>query len=454
MYEAAEQMGEDMPIGLRGNFEYRGARERVRFEKMEGTDQSGEGNDRGDHGGVTVAEQGKGEDQLEARNIGTRVVSSLGGEIESNVKIELAEGGWSTNEHSRTKTQQKLDRLRVEYAILSSVKLKAPIEDEKPSTPLLGWVTLCVDMLKSGVAALISLFARVDESARCSPPPNESKRVQDHGKCPSVVAASTQVKADHKLDVALLSVEDEFVPVEFDRVELSATEQEQVNQVLALPSTKRAADRLLASEGLISSAGQANEDGQEGFVWWVGWEFAVSSGRGLSHMSMAQSQETSVATTPARGAQKRRADEQRPWDTCKRRVEEELRRESEMRQVSSSTPEASRRTIVDPVSGPLEPWVDGEVVVSSYQEAIMWVLKVEVVEGLFIEAMGHSGMTLATLEDEMKVKPIGRLKPLPQCCSPAMMTGVKDYTELAEYQEKLATSSLDWSFLGENAEDA
>ncbi|CAB4308887.1 unnamed protein product [Prunus armeniaca] len=35
-----------------------------------------------------------------------------------------------------------------------------------------------------------------------------------------------------------------------------------------------------------------------------------------------------------------------------------------------------------------------------------------------------------------------------------MMTGVKDYTELAEYQEKLATSSLNWSFLGENAEDA
>lgn len=38
MYEAAEQMGEDMPIGLRGNFEYRGARERIRFEEAEGTD--------------------------------------------------------------------------------------------------------------------------------------------------------------------------------------------------------------------------------------------------------------------------------------------------------------------------------------------------------------------------------------------------------------------------------
>lgn len=38
MYEVAEQMGKDMPIGLRGNFEYRGARERVRFEETEGTD--------------------------------------------------------------------------------------------------------------------------------------------------------------------------------------------------------------------------------------------------------------------------------------------------------------------------------------------------------------------------------------------------------------------------------
>lgn len=32
--------------------------------------------------------------------------------------------------------------------------------------------------------------------------------------------------------------------------------------------------------------------------------------------------------------------------------------------------------------------------------------------------------------------------------------GVKDYTESAEYQEKLTTSSLDWSFLGEDVEDA
>ncbi|KAI5335336.1 hypothetical protein L3X38_025469 [Prunus dulcis] len=50
-----------------------------------------------------------------------------------------------------------------------------------------------------------------------------------------------------------------------------------------------------------------------------------------------------------------------------------------------------------------------EVVLNSYQETIKVVLKVEVVEGLFIEKMGHSGMTLATLEDQMKVKYSGTL---------------------------------------------
>lgn len=39
MYDATDQMGEGMPIGLGGNFEYRGARRRVRR-----INQSGEGN--------------------------------------------------------------------------------------------------------------------------------------------------------------------------------------------------------------------------------------------------------------------------------------------------------------------------------------------------------------------------------------------------------------------------
>ncbi|CAL8999910.1 unnamed protein product, partial [Prunus brigantina] len=42
------------------------------------------------------------------------------------------------------------------------------------------------------------------------------------------------------------------MPVELDQAELSAIEQEQVAMVLALPNTERAADRLLADEGLVS----------------------------------------------------------------------------------------------------------------------------------------------------------------------------------------------------------
>lgn len=44
--------------------------------------------------------------------------------------------------------------------------------------------------------------------------------------------------------------------VELDRVELFAVKQEQVDVVLALPSIERAADRLLAGEGVASSVGE------------------------------------------------------------------------------------------------------------------------------------------------------------------------------------------------------
>ncbi|CAL8116940.1 unnamed protein product [Prunus armeniaca] len=46
--------------------------------------------------------------------------------------------------------------------------------------------------------------------------------------------------------------------------------------------------------------------------------------------------------------------------------------------------------------------VEGELVISSYQEAVKWMLEVDVVEGLFTKEMGYSGMTLSTLEDQMK----------------------------------------------------
>ncbi|KAI5313486.1 hypothetical protein L3X38_042662 [Prunus dulcis] len=44
------------------------------------------------------------------------------------------------------------------------------------------------------------------------------------------------------------------IRVELEQADLSTVEQEQVDQVLALPSNERAADILLASEGLIWSA--------------------------------------------------------------------------------------------------------------------------------------------------------------------------------------------------------
>lgn len=43
-----------------------------------------------------------------------------------------------------------------------------------------------------------------------------------------------------------------------------------------------------------------------------------------------------------------------------------------------------------------------ELVINSYQKAVRWVLKVDVVEGLFIEEMGYSGMTLSALEDQIE----------------------------------------------------
>lgn len=48
MFDAADQRGEEMPVGLSGNFEYRGCRRRSRSEEAEGTDQSGEGSARGE----------------------------------------------------------------------------------------------------------------------------------------------------------------------------------------------------------------------------------------------------------------------------------------------------------------------------------------------------------------------------------------------------------------------
>lgn len=47
-----------------------------------------------------------------------------------------------------------------------------------------------------------------------------------------------------------------IITVELERADLSAAEQKQVEEVLALPSAERAADILLASEGLSKSVGK------------------------------------------------------------------------------------------------------------------------------------------------------------------------------------------------------
>ncbi|KAI5321566.1 hypothetical protein L3X38_030637 [Prunus dulcis] len=137
MCDATDQMGEEMPVGL-GGFEYRGCSRRNRSEEAEGTDQSGKGSDPGEQGSASVARLGSGKG------------------AESHSEKNEEEQGWSANEHLSSMTQQKLDRLRAEYAILNNIILRMPTRDEKPSTPLLGWVTLCAHMLKQGVRLPLS----------------------------------------------------------------------------------------------------------------------------------------------------------------------------------------------------------------------------------------------------------------------------------------------------------
>lgn len=45
MYEVPKQMGEDMPVGLGGNFEYSRARGRAESEEVESAEQSNEGDE-------------------------------------------------------------------------------------------------------------------------------------------------------------------------------------------------------------------------------------------------------------------------------------------------------------------------------------------------------------------------------------------------------------------------
>ncbi|CAL2270116.1 unnamed protein product [Prunus armeniaca] len=78
-------------------------------------------------------------------------------------------------------------------------------------------------------------------------------------------------------------------------------------------------------------------------------------------------------------------------DVGKRHAKEKPRRDTSKSPLIALVPEVGKRTSVDPVTGPLEPWVDMKLVLSSYHEAVKRMLKVEVVEGLFTEEMGYNG---------------------------------------------------------------
>lgn len=84
------------------------------------------------------ANPGEGSGETEDREAVMVAVAGSGGVVEANTDTDLVEGEWLVDEHPRMMTQQKLDWLREEYAISSSVRLRAPTGDEKPSNPPLG----------------------------------------------------------------------------------------------------------------------------------------------------------------------------------------------------------------------------------------------------------------------------------------------------------------------------
>ncbi|KAH0972066.1 hypothetical protein GBA52_024222 [Prunus armeniaca] len=104
------------------------------------------------------ANSGEGSGGAEDREVVIVALAGVGGVIEATIGTDMGEGGWSIDEHPSTMTQQKLDQLREKYVIPSSVRLRRLIGNEKLSTPLLGWVTLCADMLKQEVWLTLSPF--------------------------------------------------------------------------------------------------------------------------------------------------------------------------------------------------------------------------------------------------------------------------------------------------------
>ncbi|XP_021800858.1 uncharacterized protein LOC110745087 [Prunus avium] len=135
--------------------------------------------------------------------------------------------------------------------------------------------------------------------------------------------------------------------VELGRAHLSTTEHEQVEEVLALPSTERAADILLASEGLSESIGmRPNRNDQN--MQAMPKKLAKGTSRGSAggsqpdrvdgspQMSNARSQGRRKVAKPARTGQKRGAEEPSHWETGKRRAKGDPRRDTGKRPANSA----------------------------------------------------------------------------------------------------------------------
>ncbi|CAL9005374.1 unnamed protein product [Prunus brigantina] len=176
MYDTTNQIGEDMPIGLGGSFEYQGAIRRVRGGEAEGTDHSGEDSARENQRGVTVAVAGRGV-RLPLSPFLQSWMSRLG----------IAPHQMNPNVYRTMKFVPSRLLLPSECSGEDDRKQSLFLEDMEAI------LVLCVGL------TWVAIFV-----------------------------------------------------VELERADMSAAEQEQVNQVLAVPGTERAADILLASEGLIS----------------------------------------------------------------------------------------------------------------------------------------------------------------------------------------------------------
>ncbi|VVA40453.1 PREDICTED: CISIN_1g0418261mg [Prunus dulcis] len=270
MYEAAKQMGKDMPVGLGGNFEYSRARGRAESEEE------------------WISQLGAAPHQMNP-NVYRTMVS--------------VQAQWLRVHRSEPTVNQMLHCFmfkRSPYQV-GFCYLQSAVEKIIESNPSSQKTWKPHWFYASGAWEFV-------EGVELKRP-----RIQRRFRMPGRVV-----------------VQD--ASMELDRADLSAAEQEQVDVVLALPSSERATNRLLVNEGLINFVAMRPSRSDLVMLAKLLKTAKGSSGRSAGgtqqarvgaspHMSVAWSQATAKTVSPAREAQKRRADEQLPLDTVKRRVE-------------------------------------------------------------------------------------------------------------------------------------